>query len=108
MQILNKFIKKKKTMKAIQYNVENLNDVINLVGSENVLWCPLTQELWIITEVGQSLVRDGYYIVKKQDKKGYPLPERLFNKIYIEEVVSESDVAWTNIRKRYASNDIQW
>lgn len=108
MKFAHRIVKnKKQTVEAIQYNVGNLNDVIRFVGSEKANWCPLSQELWINTHIGDCLVRDGYYIVKKQEVGYYPLAERFFHKIYVEEEMSEEDVRWTNIHKRYTKDDIK-
>lgn len=76
--------KRKPSIKAIQYNVENLNEVIEFVGIDNISYCPLSQELWIKTHTGESKVHNGYYVVKKQGVGCYPIAERYFHKIYIE------------------------
>ena len=108
MKFAHRIVKnKKQTVEAIQYQVGNLNDVIRFVGSEKANWCPLSQELWINTHNGDYLVRDGYYIVKKQEVGCYPLAERFFCKIYVEEEVKEEEVRWTNIHKRYTKDDIK-
>lgn len=78
------FKKKVSSVEAIQYNLENLNEIIEFVGEERVSWCPLSQELWINTHIGDCIVKDGYYVIKKQGVGCYPIAERYFHKIYIE------------------------
>ena len=65
----NKVKKEETLVEAIQYTVCNLNEIIAFVGSENVEWCPSSQELWVTTSRGTYLVPKGSYIVKKQKKE---------------------------------------
>lgn len=48
----NKVKKEETLVEAIQYTVCNLNEIIAFVGSENVEWCPSSQELWVTTSRG--------------------------------------------------------
>ena len=75
-------------VEAIQYNTENLNDVIRFVGSRKASYCPLTQELWINTHIGDCIVKHGAYVVKRPEGMCYPVSECIFKKIYVEDVLS--------------------
>lgn len=79
--------KRKLSIKAIQYNMENLNEVIEFVGVDKISYCPLSQELWIKTHSGDVIVRNGHYIVKKQGGGCYPIAERYFHRIYMEKQI---------------------
>jgi len=68
MFLKGKVRKTKESIKTIQYNIGNLNEVIALVGSENVRWCPSSQELWIVTVDGVILVPNGSCIVRQETK----------------------------------------
>lgn len=72
----------KETVEAIQYTVDNLNDVIKFVGADKVRWNCLSEELWIDTHKGDTLVRDGAYVVKKNPVGAYPLSHNLFHRLY--------------------------
>ena len=74
MFLKGKIRKRKGLIQTIQYNIGNLNEVIALVGSENVRWCPSSQELWVVTVDGVILVSNGSCIVRQETKyHGYTI-----------------------------------
>lgn len=81
MKYLNRF-KSKESIEAVQYTVANLNDIIYFVGGDNVRWNCCSEELWIETSLGDRLVRKGDYVVKKSNKKPYPMSSNMFTKLY--------------------------
>ena len=72
----------KEPVEAIRYTVDNLNEVIRFIGTERVRWNCLSEELWIDTQMGEILVREGAYVVKRKQDKTYPLPQRIFHRLY--------------------------
>ena len=82
MKYLSKMKTSKETIEAIQYTVDNLNEVINFVGADKVRWNCCTEELWIDTHQGDVLVRNGAYVVKKNQVGAYPLSYNLFHRLY--------------------------
>lgn len=82
MKYLNRLSTSRKDVEAIQYTLNNLNDIIGFVGSEKVHWNCLSEELWIETHAGYMLVRKGAYVVKRQQVGVYPLAPNLFQKLY--------------------------
>lgn len=49
--------------KSIQYVFSNLNEVIDFVGSENVGYNTMSEELWIKSFGNWALVPKGHYII---------------------------------------------
>ena len=82
MKYLNRLSTSRKDVEAIQYTLNNLNDIIGFVGSEKVRWNCLSEELWIETHAGCVLVRKGAYVVKRQQVGVYPLAPNLCQKLY--------------------------
>ena len=82
MKYVNVMKASKEPVEAIRYTVDNLNEVIKFIGTERVRWNCLSEELWIETHAGEILVRKGAYVIKRKQKKVYPLPQRIFQRLY--------------------------
>lgn len=98
---------KRNKYQAMQYSIENLNEAIAFIGVDKANWCPITQELWINTHIGDCLVREGAYIVKKPNVGCYPLSERHFHRLYVTKELQDSDIVLTTIRKQYVKEDLR-
>lgn len=70
------------SVEAMQYTMENLNDVLNFVGYGNGQWNTRAEELWIKTHIGDVVVPKGFYVVKRNGFGLYALPQNVFHKIY--------------------------
>lgn len=73
---------KKSKIEAIQYNVENLNDVMDFVGFGNALWNPTSEELWIRNYIGDCIVKNGWYVIKRKDVGLCVVQSLVFDKVY--------------------------
>lgn len=111
---MKRMLNKLKTLKnkrnkcqSMQYSIENLNEAIAFVGVDKANWCPITQELWINTHIGDCLVHEGAYIVKKPNVGCYPLSERHFHRLYVTKELQDNDIVLTTIRKQYVKEDLR-
>lgn len=82
MKYISTMRKSKEPVEAIQYTIDNLNEIIRFVGEERVRWNCCSEELWIDTPIGDVLVRNGAYVIKRKQVGTYPLSQNAFHRLY--------------------------
>ncbi len=76
--------KKSITVPAIQYTIDNLNEVIKFVGVENADYCSVNEELFIRTLEGIMKVEPYAYILRGPKNEVYPCRMDVFEMTYEE------------------------
>lgn len=69
-----------KKIKSIKYEFSNLNDVIDFVGSKNVGYNTISEELWVKSFGNWALVPKGYYIIAGLPGEYYIISPQHFEK----------------------------
>lgn len=77
-----KTMSKRKPIEAVQYNMENLNAIIKLIGSSKVQWQPRAEELSVISLGRVMKVDRGSYVVRRHDGEVFVIGKQAFEKAY--------------------------
>lgn len=94
-------------VQAKQYLGENLNEIINFVGVNNIIWKPISEELFIMTLDGGIKVSMYDYVIKGTKGEFYPVKPYVFEEIYDKvcevdkplELISSKDIMQISLQR---------
>lgn len=76
--------KKPIPIQALEYTVDNLNDIVKFVGVDNCSWDSVNAELSILTLEGVMRVEPGAFVIKGPKNEFYPCRGDVFKLTYEE------------------------
>lgn len=75
-------VKKPVKVATVKYTGDNLNEIIDFVGAENVDWYPSAEALYINTLEGKMIVLPDSVVIKGPKGEFYPCRGDIFNDTY--------------------------
>ena len=88
--MIKNYTKKPVTIQAIQYNGENIDEIIEFVGKDNIEYEKLAKVWYIKTLEGSHFITNGDFIIKGIKGEFYPCKHDIFEMTYDSEQLSDT------------------